>query len=243
MMWAAIKDHHAIVERLVAARADLSTKNNDSDYGNGCAPSPRPVRRRCRLCRLRLRRPAGGQRCTMRRGTAAPNPPCCCSSAAPTRPSRTTTGNAVLPRATLAGRTPNRPESAQENASPIRTRLPEARRVRRGGGGGAAAGIVRALLLRPASHAMPRHARSTAQTALFGLRRHTRGMMCASHCVVSAGVIGRQRVGREHSTLRLTVRGTAPRAANTGTQLATHREFGFAFAPAPLGRGVPRPNG
>jgi hypothetical protein len=64
---------------------------------------------------------------------------------------------------------------------------------------------------------MPRHARSTAQTALFGLRRHTRGMMCASHCARSAGVIGRQRVGREHSALQLTVRGTAPCAANTGT--------------------------
>jgi hypothetical protein len=77
--------------------------------------------------------------------------------------------------------------------------------------------IVHALLLRPASHAMPRHARSTAQTALFGLRRNTRGVMCASHCVVSAGVNGRQRVGREHSTLRLTLRGTALPATNTGT--------------------------
>ncbi len=68
-------------------------------------PSPQPVRGVVgrRLCRLRLRRPAGGQRCTMRRSTAAPNPPWCCSSAAPTRPSRTTKGNAVLPRATPTG--------------------------------------------------------------------------------------------------------------------------------------------
>ncbi len=33
--------HHAIVERLVGARADLNTQSN---YG-GCAHSPRPVRR------------------------------------------------------------------------------------------------------------------------------------------------------------------------------------------------------
>jgi hypothetical protein len=64
------------------------------------------------------------------------------------------------PRVTLCrperrqwGRTPNRPESAQDNASPIRTISQPARRVRRGGGGGAAAGIVRALLLRPARRA------------------------------------------------------------------------------------------
>ena len=165
-----------------------------------------------------LRRPAGSRRCTMRRSTAAPNPPWRCSSAAPTTPSRTTMGNAVPPTATVPGRPPNRPESAQANASPTRTRLQRARRVRRGGGGGAAAGIVRARLLRPARRdATLRHARSTAQTALFGLRRRTRGMMCASHCVPSAGVVGRQRVGREHSTLRLTVRGGAPHAAHTGT--------------------------
>jgi hypothetical protein len=117
----------------------------------------------------------------------------------------------VLPTATPTGCTPNRPESAQEHASPTRTTLQQARRVRRGGGGGAAAGIVRALLLRPASHAMPRHARSTTQIALFGLRRRIRGVMCASHCARSAGVAGGQRVGREHSTSQLTV----PRTRDT----------------------------
>jgi hypothetical protein len=241
LMVAAYYGHPAIVEQLVVARADLSTKNSI----HGCAlprgPSGGLVGRR--LCRLRLRRPAGTRRCTGRRAKAAPNPPWRCSSAAPTGPSRTTTGNAVLPTATPTGRTPNRPESAQANASPTRTSSQRARRVRRGGGGGAAAGIACALLLRPASHAMPRHTRSTAQTALFGIRRHTRGMMGASHCVVSAGVVGRQRVGREHSTLRLTVRGTAPPAAHTGTQLATHCEFGFARTPAPVGRGVCSSNG
>ncbi len=215
LMWAAIFGRHAIVEQLVGARADVNTKNSS----NGCAlprgPSGDLVGRR--LCRLRLRRPAGPQRCTLRRATATPNPPWRCSSAAPTGPSRTTTGNAVPPAATPTGCTPNRPESAQANASPRSTTLQRARRVRRGGGGGAAAGIVRALLLRPASHATPHHARSTAQTALFGAARHTRGMMCASYCVVSAGANGRQRVGREHSTLRLTVRGTAPQTAHTGT--------------------------
>ncbi len=42
-MEAARFDHHEIVEQLIVARADLSTKNK---Y-NGCAHSPRPVRR-CR---------------------------------------------------------------------------------------------------------------------------------------------------------------------------------------------------
>jgi hypothetical protein len=41
LMAAAFNDHHAIVGKLVVARADLNAKNNYS----GCAPSPRPVRR------------------------------------------------------------------------------------------------------------------------------------------------------------------------------------------------------
>ena len=58
VMYAAVNDHHAIVARLVAARADLNTKNI-----GGCAlpPSARPaafVGRR--LCRLR-RAPSGRQ--------------------------------------------------------------------------------------------------------------------------------------------------------------------------------------
>ena len=40
MMYAARYGHHAIIEQLVVARADLNTKNFD-----GCAHSPRPVRR------------------------------------------------------------------------------------------------------------------------------------------------------------------------------------------------------
>jgi hypothetical protein len=55
-MAAARFDRHAMVERLLVARADLNTKNN-----GGCAlplgPSGGVVGRR--LCRLRLRRPAG----------------------------------------------------------------------------------------------------------------------------------------------------------------------------------------
>ncbi len=100
LMSAAARDHHEIVDKLIVARADLNTKTI-----NGCAlprgPSGDVVGRR--LCRSRLRRPAGTQRCTVRRPKAAPNPPCRCSSAAPTRPSRTTTGNAVLPTATPTG--------------------------------------------------------------------------------------------------------------------------------------------
>ena len=186
MMTAAAGDHHAIVEQLLVSRADLHTKHRS----NGCAlplgPSGDLVGRR--LCRLRLRRPAGAQRCTMRRAGAAPNPPWCCSSAAPTRPSRTTTGNAVLPTATPTGCTPSRPESAQANASPTRTRSQPARRVRRGGGGGAAAGIVHALLLQPgrlasdatsrtqhctdrALRPTPTHPRHDVRVALCAIRR------------------------------------------------------------------------
>ncbi len=159
MMVAAAYGRHAMVERLVVARADLNTKNSIYGCALPLGPSGGVVGRRlCRL-RLRLRRPAGTQRCTLRRSKATPNPPWRCSSAAPTRPSRTTKGNAVLPGATPTGRTPNRPESAQANASPRSTSSQQARRVRRGGGGGAAAGIVHALLLQPArcaSHATTR---------------------------------------------------------------------------------------
>ncbi len=51
MMYAAINDHHAIVDKLIVARADLNAKDN-----YGCAlplgPSGDVVGRR--LCRLRL---------------------------------------------------------------------------------------------------------------------------------------------------------------------------------------------
>jgi ankyrin repeat protein len=43
-MYAAACDHHEIVGRLIVARADLNTKAKDTD---GCAHSPRPVRRPC----------------------------------------------------------------------------------------------------------------------------------------------------------------------------------------------------
>ncbi len=81
-MYAVVHDHPAIVEKLLVARADVNTKNK-----YGCALPLGPsggvvggvVGRRQRL---RLRRPEGTQRCTMRRPTAAPNPPGRCSSAA-----------------------------------------------------------------------------------------------------------------------------------------------------------------
>jgi hypothetical protein len=101
LMYAARNGRHAVVERLVVARADLNTKDNYSGCALPRGPSGGVVGRR--LCRLRLRRPAGTQRCTLRRSGATPNPPCRCSSAAPTRPSRATTGNVVLPTATPTG--------------------------------------------------------------------------------------------------------------------------------------------
>jgi hypothetical protein len=110
-----LEERDEIVQKLVYARADVNTQNDD-----GFAfPA---VRRACAVAAgapivPRLRRPAGGRRCTMRRKTAAPNPPCGCSSAAPTRASRTTTGALCRPHRRSDGRTPNRPESAQANAS------------------------------------------------------------------------------------------------------------------------------
>ena len=44
MMFAAANDHHAIVEQLVVARADLSTKHS----GNGCALPRSPSGDVCR---------------------------------------------------------------------------------------------------------------------------------------------------------------------------------------------------
>jgi hypothetical protein len=101
LMHAALYDHPAIVEQLVVARADVNAKNSRDGCALPRSPSGDVIGRR--LCRLRLRRPAGTRRCTVRQSTATPNPPCRCSSAAPTRPSRTTPGNAVLPRATPTG--------------------------------------------------------------------------------------------------------------------------------------------
>jgi hypothetical protein len=111
LMEAVCYGHPEIVEQLVVARADVNTKNNIYGCALPLGPSGDLVGRR--LCRLRLRRPAGPQRCTVRRKTATPNPPWRCSSAAPTRPSRPTTGNAVPPRATRTG---PHPESARIGA-------------------------------------------------------------------------------------------------------------------------------
>ena len=145
-------------------------------------------------------------------------------------------GNAVPPlmHRRRTGRAPNRPESAQANASPMGTTLQQARRVRRGGGGGAAAARRPPPGLR---HAAPRTGAAVhAQTAVFGVRRRTRGMVCASHCAQSVAAVGRQRVGRERTTSPFTARGGAPHAALTTTWLATHCEFGFARTPPSVGR-------
>ena len=52
MLWAARNDHHAIVEQLVVARADLNTKNSSTGCALPRGPSGDLVGRR--LCRLRL---------------------------------------------------------------------------------------------------------------------------------------------------------------------------------------------
>jgi hypothetical protein len=55
-------------------------------------------------------------------------------------------------------------------------------------------------------------------------------MTCASRCAQAFAPIGRQQTVRAHTALPPTVRGGATQAALTGTWLATHCEFGFAFA-------------
>ena len=54
-MYAAAHDHHAIVEKLIVARADLNTKNSSHGCALPLGPPGGVVGRR--LCRLRLRRP------------------------------------------------------------------------------------------------------------------------------------------------------------------------------------------
>jgi hypothetical protein len=254
MLAAANNDHPAIVQKLLDARANVNTQNN-----TGCAlprgpfgalSAGRPLV--CRL-RLRLRRLAGRQRCTMRRSANAPDPPWRCSSAAPTRASRTTTcttGTLCRPSAHHGQRrvTPCRPqatrrphtESVQANASPTRTKREQARRVRRGGGGGAAAALTRAPPVcapcTPASHACTAAALH-AETAFFGSRRLTHGMVCASLCARSAAVVGWQRAVREHTALPHTV-GRSDARCGHGDVAPDDCEFCFAPTPLHVGRVV-----
>ena len=93
-------------------RVRLSGLSGRFDGGRFVADAPCPPR------------PAGSQRCTVRRSTATSAPPCCYSSAAPARPSRTTTGTLCRPQhvppTASDGRTPSA-RSVQANASPSRT--------------------------------------------------------------------------------------------------------------------------
>jgi hypothetical protein len=147
LMWAAANDNPTMVEQLVAARADLNTKDN---YGCAHSPSARPAMSSvadCADCVCAVRQVHSAAQCgverlhQIRRGAARRR----------RRPDRHEQPRVTLcfPQRRGRARTPNRPESAQEHASPIRTSSKQARRVRRGDGGGAAAGIVPALLLRP----------------------------------------------------------------------------------------------
>jgi hypothetical protein len=62
LMNAAYYDHHAIVEQLVVARADLNTKNN-----YGCALPRRPVRRCRRSPTLPIAPAPSGRRTALHR--------------------------------------------------------------------------------------------------------------------------------------------------------------------------------
>ncbi len=160
LMWAAMKGDAEIIQKLVDARADLNTQNSE-----GCAfPARRGVGggRWSPMRRVRL---AGKQRCTWRRSTAAPTPPCGCSSAAPARSSRTTAGNAVPPTA-KRHRTPIAPIGAGRRLAKSHknaTSSPSTMRRWRRCGRGIAPPHARALLLparraRPqATHALPQH--------------------------------------------------------------------------------------
>jgi hypothetical protein len=214
---AANHDHPEVVEKLVVARADLNTKHSR----NGCAlplgPSgdicrsptapivPAPSGRDTALhyaayhghteSAVRLLVGGADQSITNDDGCAVPPSP---------KKRRPHTESARNRRR----RTPRQDAEYYNNLAEYDAAVAEVRPP---------ASSARSSFSRHVMQAMPRHARSTAQPALFGIRRRTCGMMCASHCVRSAGAAGRQRVGREHSTLQLTVRGTAPHAAHTGT--------------------------
>ena len=217
MMVAAANDRPAIVEQLVVARADLNTKNSNG----GCAL---PLGRRCRRrpcwlptapCACAVRQEHSAALCgverlhQIRRGAARQR----------RQPDHHEQGRVTLCRSERRGQAAHRIGPNRHRRTPRQ----EAEYYNKLAAYDAAVAEVRppASSMRSSfglqANAMPRHARSTAQTAFFGLRQHTRGMMCASHCARSAGVIGRQRVGREHSALRLTVRGAAPQTAHTGT--------------------------
>jgi hypothetical protein len=95
MMWAAWNNHHAVVQKLLDARADVNTKNND-----GCSfPACRgvPALAACTPIASGPTPSAGTRRCTMPQCTATPTSPCRCSSAAPTRPSRMRAGALCRP--------------------------------------------------------------------------------------------------------------------------------------------------
>ena len=214
-MEAAWKDHPAIVGKLVDARADVNTKENDFGcaFAGGPSGGGRSAAADC-ACAVRQGHSAalGGALGLhqIRRGAARRR----------RRPDHHEQLRVTLrrPQRRRTGRAPNRPESAQANASPMGTRERQARRVRRGGGGGAAAARRPPPGLR---HAAPRTGAAVhAQTAVFGVRRRTRGMVCASHCAQSVAVVGRQRVGREHTKLPLTVRGarSMPRSQTRGSR-------------------------
>ncbi len=222
LIYAAIDDERAIVAALLGARADVDAKHNDgcafaavlpgawSAVTDGAPMQPCPPR------------PAGRQRCTMRRPTGASAPARSCSSAAPISASQTTTGNAVPPTATPTAAHPigagerlaNSHKHATSSASTTRRWRRRGRRI------GAAASRAPAACapLGCLPHRRARHARHActraaqhAEAAFFGARRHNRGMMCASHCARSAAVVGRQKAGRIHTVLPPTVQGGASR--------------------------------
>jgi hypothetical protein len=85
------------------------------------------------------------------------------------------------------------------------------RRGRRIGAAASRARLPHARPSPPPRHRRARHACTGAtrhaEAAFFGVRRRTRGMMCASHCARSAAAIGRQKAVRVHTALPRTVRG------------------------------------
>jgi hypothetical protein len=93
--WAAARGNRRMIRSLVGADADVNAQN---DYFGCavCACSESAVECAGRVAAAVCR--AGPRRCTMPRPEAILHPSRSCCSAAPTGPSRTTTGNAALRR-------------------------------------------------------------------------------------------------------------------------------------------------
>jgi hypothetical protein len=139
--WAAYHGNRRMIRSLVDAKAAVNAQNCNGCAVCACGESADECAGRvaAAVCR------AGTRRCTMPRPEAIPHPSRSCCCAAPTGPSRPTTGTAALRR--TAETEPATAARVQAHAEAMGGRLSEARAVRSGREPGA---------LRPPPH-RPRH--------------------------------------------------------------------------------------